>query len=447
MTDELAEGPAGNIVGRATPTTSGGRLRALRHRDYRLIWLASATAQLGFWMSSIAFQWQISHLTDNDSLMLGVLYFCFFAPLLFFSLPAGALADSRDRRRIAIGAQCAVAVSAGVLATLVGLGHAGVPTLLALAFALGSAIAVNNPAVQALVANAVPAADLASAVPIQAMALNAARLSGPMLAGPVLLSWGAAGSFGIYAAAGIAAALLFWGVRPAATRPGSVAVTPVVVGARVRGTRRRGRSGAARETVRARIAGGFRHARERRPAVLTLGIVAVTSAFGSSYQSQLTVFAHNAGRGDQAFLTLAAVAGLGALVGVLFVLFRGPGAGVLFAAGALIALGGCLALMGTTRSFPVLVGCVLVVGMLAFAIMTTANSVLQRLVDDAQRGRVMSLYFLCWGGLLPLGGLLLGVLSRLTGTSVAMACYGTIVAAFGIASVFRLRTTATHNSP
>lgn len=391
--------------------------RALRHPPFRLLWAVVILGQLGYWISSVAFQWEVAHRSGNDPLALGLLYFCSFAPYLLFSLPAGMLADNADRRRLMIAVQAGAALLAVAATLLAGWAAMSTPAVLVLSFLAGCVITVVSPASQSLIAAVVPAEDLASAVPLQSAGLNLARITGPALVGPVLLVGGSASAFGLYAVLSLGAAALAGRLGPA--RPA--------------------RSPAA-ETVRRQLAAGIHHVRERRPALPALGVVAATSVFGSAYLAQLPLIAARVGGdGESAFPALVTLSGLGSLVGVLSVALRGRGLSLTPAAVQLGVLGVAMALLGVVPSFPLVAVLVVLGGGLTLSIMTSINSILQHLVDDAQRGRVMSLYFICWGGLLPFGGLGLGGLVRLVGAGWAFAACGALAGLAGLALALRGR--------
>jgi MFS family permease len=168
-----------------------GWLAALRWPTYRRVWTVFGLQQFGYWFSSIAFQWLVARETDSDPLILSLLYFCILLPMLLVSLPAGVLADSHDRRRIVLGAQVAILVISATTAALVLLDRAPVVVLMACGFAVGVAHSLAQPSQQALVATAVPVEDLRSAVVLQSIAMNLARIGGPAIAGVLIRAWGA----------------------------------------------------------------------------------------------------------------------------------------------------------------------------------------------------------------------------------------------------------------
>ncbi|GAA0708687.1 MFS transporter [Dactylosporangium roseum] len=397
--------------------------RALRHPPFRTLWALVILGQLGYWFSSIVFQWEVANRTGNDPLALGVLYFCGLAPFLLFSLPAGMVADSRDRRTLIILVQVAASLLAVTATLLAALAAMTVPALMVLSFLAGCVATVLSPASHALIAKVVPAEDMVSAVPLQSAGVNLARITGPALVGPVLMVGGPVSAFGAYAALSIGAAAL---AGRLAASVGPAASVPV-------------------ETVRQRLTAGISHVRQRRPMLPALAVVSATSLFGSSYVAQLPLIgARVSADSDTAFLILVTLGGIGSLLGVLSVAWRGRRLGVASAASQLAALGVIVGLIGVTRSFPLIVVLMVLGGALSFSIMTSINSILQHVVDDAQRGRVLSLYFVCWGGLLPLGGLGLGGLVRMLDVGWAFACAGCLAVLAGLGIALRTRRSASH---
>lgn len=394
--------------------------RALRHSPFRLLWAVVILSQLGYWVSAVAFQWEVADRTGNDPLALGVLYFCSLTPFLVLSLPAGVLTDRLDRGRLLVSVQFAAGLLAVTAVLLAAFALMSTGTVMVLSFLTGCVVTVVSPASQALIATVVPTEDLSSAVPLQSAGINLARITGPALVGPVLLVSGSAGAFGVYAAVSLAAAAVAGRLRA------RVRTQPPPAG--------------PRESIRQQLVAGIKYVRHRRPALPALGIVAATSVFGSAYLAQLPLLAAWVGSGDEAaFAALVTLTGVGALVGVLIVAWRGNRLSLTEAAAQLVVLGVVVALLGVASTFALLTALVVIGGGLTLSIMSSINTILQHLVDDAQRGRVMSLYYICWGGLLPLGGLGLGGLLRLVGVTGAFICYGAIAALCGVALGTRVR--------
>src|SRR5262245_52521713 len=163
----------------------GRPLRALRHHTFALLWGSNVVGFLGFWISTVTFQWLVVRLTDNDALMIGLLYFFMNIPIVLLSPFGGVIADRFDRRRVIVAAQYGTALIAGGLAIAVFTGHASLPVVFAAAAGVGTMLALNGPASQAVVANVVPRVDMPSAVSLQSVGVNLARVAGPALAAPL----------------------------------------------------------------------------------------------------------------------------------------------------------------------------------------------------------------------------------------------------------------------
>lgn len=383
--------------------------RALRVPNFRKVWTVATSAQFGYWFSSIAFQWIVAQATGNDAFILGLLYFVMLLPILLLSVPAGLLADRIDRRRIVIACQAAIVVISVGTAALIWWGPAPLWSILACGFAVGTAHSLATPAYTALVANSVPARDLPSAVPLQAIGMNLARILGPVAAGAIIFFGGTAESLLVYGLFGLLGLIVILRVPRLQDIPANT----------------------ERQSIVSQIRSGFTHARRHKPAALALSIVAMCSLFAASYLAQLPVIAANSSDETGAFVILTSSGGIGSLIGVLLVATRSSSSpSVTPAAVMLLIMGGVVALLGYGPSLVVEMGLVATAGALQFAIMTTCNRVIQQVVSDSHRGRVMSLYAITWGGFLPLGGLWLGMLISTTGIATAFTINGAITVVF-----------------
>lgn len=392
--------------------------RALRHSGFRKLWVAYSFVQLGHWMIIIGFQWALPHDSDDDALLLGALFFCTLMPYLLFSLPAGALADHRDRRRILIASQGITLCLAVATTTFAALDTLPVALVLIFGFVAGTAVTLVSPANQSLIASLVPRQDLANAIPLQSAGLNLVRTAAPLVGGPLLLLLGTTGLFAAYGIICIVVLVILFRLRvpPRVQQP-------------------------VAEPLLLRIRAGIAHARERRPVIAGLGVVATAAVFCLAFQPQLPLIgARVSSDGDAAFLVLLVCGGFGALIGVLHVARR-PVPRLAAITVELGGLGAVVVAMGAIRSYPVMCVLALLAGALSFSVMTSVNSLIQHSIDDRQRGRVMSLYFLCWGGLIPVGSLGLGGLTQAVGTTTAFAAFGGIAVTAAAVIGWRHRAT------
>lgn len=381
----------------------------MQHRDFRRVWTVATSQQFGYWFASVAFQWMVAERTDNDALILGLLYFMMLIPILLFSLPAGIVADRIDRRVVVAIVQSIAIVIGAVTAGLVFFTTPPIWVIMACGFAVGTAHSLMSPAAIALVANSVPSSDLGSAIPLQAIGMNLARILGPALAGVVIIGIDLPASFLVYGAFAVLGLLALRGV-PRLSDPAH----------RVQGL-----------NVLAQARSGLSHAKARPPAGLALAIVAVTSLFASTYLAQLPVVAANSSDLDGGFLLLTSAGGIGALIGVVTLAIRSSGRpSVTSAAVMLLLMGALITTLGWGHNLLLEMALIAAAAGLQFGIMTTCNRVIQQVVQDTHRGRVMSLYQMFWGGLLPIGGLWLGFLITTIGIGLAFTLNGVVVVAF-----------------
>ena len=397
---------------RASPTTEPARpraraLRALDHVEYRKVFTAALVVQLGFWFSHIAFQGLMVELTDNDELQITLLFFALFIPILFVAPIGGLVADRLDRKAILLACYAALAAGSSVTAVLVTTDVITPALLLLMAFVVGVVFSFLSPAMHAVAANSVPAYDLPSAVSLTAIVVNVTRVAGPILAAPIV----AAGVFAVgwvaYGVAALLAFLLMSGVRLTPYQPEADALGPV-----------------------SRMRAGFAHARERRPAASALLLVAVLSLCLVSHIGLLPSFVEDdLGQSRGRFAYVVAASGVGAIIGAFVAgsLERAP----TIRRGALFGIGYAASLLafGLTSRFWLALLIQVVAGLFYFATFTTLQTIVQSVVDEDKRGRVMSLFQISWAGLVPFGALAMGIAAGPLGLGVRPTIVGAAVIA------------------
>ena len=393
-------------------TSRGLPFRALSHRPYRLLMGAFLVNQTGFWISHLSLQQLMVDLTGNDPMMVGVLFFALFIPAFLLAPIAGVVADRFDRKRIVLTSYAAIVT---VSATLAGLTIAGVITpemVLGLSLLMGIGFSFAGPANMAIAANSVPFDDLPSAVSLQSVANNGTRVFGPVLAAPLVASGALGVSFGIYSAAAAIGALLISRIHLPPFEP-EVDDTGIF----------------------ARMANGFEHARERHPSMPVLVIVAVLSIFGASHVALIPVFNEEVLGMRELFPWMMALTGVGALAGSLVTSY---GIRSLRAVGVQTVLYGlCIGAFATTKDWRIALATQMLSGFFFFWLMTNLQTVIQQAVDDSKRGRVMSLFQVCWAGLLPFGGLGLGVTASRIGVVPTLEGAAAVCLTFGLAVAVR----------
>jgi predicted MFS family arabinose efflux permease len=379
-------------------------LRALNHGDYRRFYAAQLVALIGSWMQSVAQSWLVLQLT-NSPLKLGLIGTLQFAPVLLFSVVAGAVADRLPKRRLLVATQTTLACQAAALGLLVATGLVEYWHVAVLGLVLGFANVVDLPARQSFVMEMVGKDDVVNGVALNSAGFNAARIIGPAAAGVLIARLGLVPAF-------LLNSLGFVVVIVALLRLGTQGL-PV-----------RGR----RATMFEEIREGLRYARRTPRVLLVLGLLFVVSLCVFNFTVYVPLLARNVlGLGAEGFGFLMAALGVGAVAGALTVGMLGsrepPLAGMVGAAAiALASLLGLAAARQVWTAVPLLV----VTGYFGIVLVASCNTAMQLIAPDALRGRVMSLYTWVYGGVFPIGAFLVGAISQASSVSTAFLCAGTV---------------------
>ncbi len=383
--------------------------RSLAYRNFRLFWVGQGISLIGIWMQAIAVGWLAYELTAGEpervrASWLGIVGFAGGIPTFVFASLGGALADRWNRRRVVLVTQSLALIQAALLATLTLTHVIGLELLILLVFYLGMINAVDIPARQSLMIETVEKqSNLSNAIALNSSMFNIARIIGPAIGG-VLLKMGGAGFCFLCNAGGFLAsitALLSLRLKP----PRRAAVTGHIF---------------------KNIAEGARYAFNFKPIRNILLLLMVVSFSGASYPVLLPIFsAHVLGQGAGLYAWLFAGAGLGALVGAVFLAFRESTRGLLGWIGvAPMIFGLGLIVLGISRWVWLSLMAMPVIGFGLLVQTASSNTMLQTLVKDHMRGRVMSMYSMAFMGMMPFGSLLAGLLSRLFGAPVTVCLNG-----------------------
>lgn len=414
--DSVAMGVQSTRAPRFLASSKGRAFRALAHREYRLLFTAFCVAQTGFWLSHISMQGLMVELSGNDPRYLGLLFFFLFIPAFLLAPLAGVAADRLNRKHIMVASHLMVIALTGALAVLAAHDAIDSRSLLLLAGLLGTSFAFSGPASFALAANAVPSADLPSAVSLSSAANNLTRVLGPLLAVPLVASGRFALGFAGYMVATTFAGMLIAWMRVSPYTPE-----------------------ATEASVLGRLRSGLTHARSRKPVVPALVMVAMLSLFGVSHVALLPVYAEDVlGNGDL-FAWIIVATGIGAIAGALVTGTRSTPPTLCGAALQLFSYGVALAGFAASRSLLWALLGQLVIGFFYFSVMTRLQTLIQQLVDESKRGRVMSLFQICWAGLVPFGGLGVGAAAGAVGVEATLYGGAGVCAAFGAGMVLWVR--------
>jgi MFS family permease len=393
-----------------------GTFAALRYPNFRRWFIGQALSLGGTWMQSVAQGWLVYQITGS-TLALGTITAAGTIPTLVFMLPAGAIADRVSKRRMLVISQVVMMISALILAALTWLNVLQVWQIAALAVLTGIAQSFDAPARLALIPQLVENRDdLQNAVAMGSMMFNLARVVGPAIGGLVLAGMGAAWCFAINGLSFLAVLIALVGMH----LPGDVGKPP------------------SNRNMLAEIGDGLRYV-WRQPVVRTLvALIAVTSIFGFSYSVLLPAYATDVLKLDaRGYGLLNAAVGVGALAGSLTVasLSRWKGKGLQVTVGSL-AFPLALLCFAATRSFLLVLLCLAGAG-LAFVVQNaTANTIIQLLVSDELRGRVMSVYTLFFFGTTPVGAMFAGAVAQRWNSTAAIVVGASVTLAFALAIAF-----------
>jgi MFS family permease len=397
--------------GKAGPTRRR-TFRALHSRPFRLYFAGQVASASGTFLQQTAMGWLVLKLTGNAA-SLGLVLAAGGVPSLLFGPWGGTIADRVDLRRLLIGTQLAFGLLAGLLWVLALTGKANVTVIVVISVASGIVSIPDSPARQAFISSLVTPDDLSSAISLNGIVVNSARVIGPAIAGVLIATVGTTPCFGINALSYVAVIVALIALRPLA-------------------------STARKRKAKGGVLAGLKYARGRQQLWLPLTMMALVGLLAFNFSVILPVLADKTYHGSGgAYGLLSTALSVGAVAGSFGVgLVRHPRR-VYLMAGAL-AFG--LSLTATAFAPDVAVACVLLVltGLSAFSFVTMASTTLQLHSSPQYRGRVMALWVFVYIGTTPIGSIIDGAITKAGGTRAALlvgaaAC---LVAA-GIASLVR----------
>lgn len=390
----------------AGPSPKGGLrqiTRALRHRNYQLFFFGQGASMIGTWVQRIALSWLVYRLTGS-ALLLGVVGFS-SQILTFLGAPlAGVLADRLDRRPLLVATQALAMTQAFLLAILTLTGTVAVWHIIVLGLLLGLVNAFDIPIRQSFVVEMLESReDLPNAIALNSFLVNGARLVGPAMAGVVIAWVGEGTCFLINGLSFLAviAALLMMKVAPH-PRP------------------------AHKGNMLADLKEGVAYVYHFAPIRSILLLLAIISLMGMPYTVLMPIFAKEVLQGDAGTLgVLMGATGVGAIMGALFLAsrpsIRGLGRLIAIAAGL---FGAGLIAFSFSHVLWLSLALLVIVGFGGMVQMASSNTLIQTVVDDDKRGRVMSLYTMSFMGMGPFGALLAGWLASWLGAPGALVLGG-----------------------
>ncbi len=392
--------------------------RALRHRNFKIFFAGQLISLVGTWMQQVAQSWLIYRLTGSP-LLLGAIGFAGQFPIFLLGPFGGHVADRYDRRRVLVATQSMSMLLAFTLAFLTLTHHVAEWHLFALACLLGIVNAFDLPARQAFLSQMVEREDLINAIALNSSMFNGARIAGPAVAGILVATIGEGWCFFVNAVSYIAviAGLLMMTVPRFTAAP-------------------------ATQSMWANVAEGFRFVALTPPVRALLVLIGVVSFTALPYTVLMPLFAdrifHSGSRG---LGILMGAAGVGALLGSIALALRSH----VFGLGRWVAIacaifGGSLAAFAFSRSFVLAAVILCISGGAMMVQMASSNTLVQSMVPDELRGRVMAVYSMMFMGMGPLGALVAGSAAESFGAPITVATGGAITVLAAI--VFGLRLPA-----
>jgi MFS family permease len=393
-----------------------GNWRSFRHRNYRILFPANAASNIGTWAQRVAQDWLILQLTNNSGTYLGLVTAVQFAPVLFFSLHGGALADRVNKRKLLIATNFVGALSSLGLGLLVLAGHVQIWQVFFFAATLGVSSAVDAPIRQSFTSEIVGHSDIANAVSLNSANFNAGRLVGPALSGFLIARFDTGPSFLINAVTYLVVILALLRMRESDFFIVEKKVT----------------QGTVRE--------GLKYALARPDLYVVMLVVFFVATFGLNMQIFNALMATKEfGKGPASYGLLGTYVAIGSLTGALISARLERFRRTIFVIKGGVAFSLAITLLSIAPTYTIYSLWLPFCGLSALTMLITANSLIQVNSDPAIRGRVSGIYLLIFMGGTPFGSPLIGTTTELIGIRPTIALCGGISLAASLFIWFRYK--------
>ena len=375
---------------RLKPKPFGGVSRALAHREYRFYVSGHVVHVMGWWGNRIGLGWLAWELSRSPS-FLGIIAFASLIPVMIIGPFAGALADRYGHRRVALRSGTGLFLTTFAIGSIALSGQMTAPLLVALTLIQGLCFGIDFPARQSLIPQLVDRASISAAVALNASSFHMGAFVGPVIAGVLITGIGSGASILMSAATTAWMLTMIWLIRRDPVRPRDPGAPGIV----------------------ADLLEGFRYVGQTPSLLFLLGMSFAGGLLIRPFHDLLPGFADSVfGRGVEGLATLNAAAGLGALVGALFLLARGRTEGLtrIMLTGAFLA-GAALFLFTLTDRFWLAAGMIFTVSLSLLTVQVGSNSLLQTIARPDMRGRIISMSSSMSVGGPALGALAMGFLA------------------------------------
>lgn len=370
---------------------------ALKHRNYKIYLSGQFVSLIGTWMQQLAMSWMVFRLTKS-AFWLGVSGFSSQIPMFIFGLFAGVIVDHVDRHKLLIWTQSLSALQAFVLAALTFSGKITLTELIILNFTLGCINCFDITGRQSFVIQMVKSReDLPNAIALNSSVVNMTRLIGPAIAGAAIAAVGEGMCFLLNGVSYIAVLIALFSIKVDKVKRLKFNINKIFD----------------------HITVGYHSAFDNQAISSVILFVAFISFFGSPYINVFPALAASLPNGGAHTLGyISAATGLGSLIGALYLAYRKgpPDLGGIIAFGGL-NMGAFLVVLSFVHVLPLILVCVFMTGMGLMLQMSSTNTIIQTLVADDMRGRVISFLTLGLFGTAPFGSLLMGTMAEHMGLS------------------------------
>jgi predicted MFS family arabinose efflux permease len=378
--------------------------KAFQYRDFRLMWFGACTSSIGTWMQIVAQGWLIYRLSHSARL-LGLDQFLAGLPIFLFTIIGGVVADRTERRKILLMSQWLQMASAGILTILVAMGLTRVWPILCLSFVSGLAQAFGGPAYSALIPTLVDKEDMPNAIALNSIQFNLAVTVGPALAGITLAKLGEKWCFGLNALSFLAPIISL-----------SMITTRFV-------------PQSTKQSMLKSLTQGMKFIWHQGSMVGLIVLAFLMTFLSMPMRTYIPVFVKDIfHRGPETYGNLLSLMGVGSICGSLVIAglgnMRSKGR---FALLMLICLGAGIAVFSLSSSLPVSYATLVVVGASMMAVFATMTSLVQLIITNEMRGRVMSVYNFAFRGGMPMGNLLSGWLVPMFTAPIVLGVNGLVL--------------------
>jgi predicted MFS family arabinose efflux permease len=378
--------------------------KAFHYRDFRLMWIGACTSSIGTWMQIVAQGWLIYRLSHSARL-LGLDQFLAGLPIFLFTIIGGVVADRTERRKILLVSQWMQMASAATLTVLVAMGLTHVWPILCLSFVSGLAQAFGGPAYSALIPTLVDKEDMPNAIALNSIQFNLAVTVGPALAGITLAKLGEKWCFGLNALSFLAPIVSLSMI--------STRFVPVNT----------------KQSMYNSLTQGIKFIWHQGSMVGLIVLAFLMTFLSMPMRTYIPVFVKDIfHRGPETYGNLLSLMGVGSICGSLAIAglgnMRSKGR---FALLMLICLGAGIAVFSLSTSLPVSYATLVVVGASMMAVFATMTSLVQLIITNEMRGRVMSVYNFAFRGGMPMGNLLSGWLVPMFTAPIVLGVNGLVL--------------------